>query len=131
MHEDWRAARWRKLVWNIPFNGLCALLGTDTSHLLRHPQMRAEVAALMDEVIAGAKACGCSLPADFRDRMLKDTDAMAPYEPSMKLDRDSGRPMELEAIYGRTLAEIVRAGAAAPLIRALHAHLRFAEEGAG
>jgi 2-dehydropantoate 2-reductase len=129
LQDDWRAARWRKLVWNIPFNGLCALFGTDTAHLLRHPPMRAEAAALMDEVIAGAKACGCPLPADFRDRMLKDTDAMAPYEPSMKLDRDSGRPMELEAIYGRTLAEIGRAGAAAPLIRALHAQLRFVEEG--
>lgn len=129
MHEDWRAARWRKLVWNIPFNGLCALLGTDTDHLMRHAPMRAQVAALIDEVIAGAASCGCPLPGDFRDRMMRDTDAMAPYEPSMKLDRDSGRPMELAAIYGRPLEEIAKAGGAAPLIAALHAQLRFLETG--
>ncbi|HKP97438.1 MAG TPA: putative 2-dehydropantoate 2-reductase [Fibrobacteria bacterium] len=125
LHEDWRAARWRKLAWNIPFNGLCALLGTDTARLLRHPPMRAQVGALIGEVIEGAKACGCPLPADFGDRMLKDTDAMAPYEPSMKLDRDAGRPMELAAIYGRPLEEIAKAGGAAPRIRDLHAQLSF------
>jgi 2-dehydropantoate 2-reductase len=127
LHEDWRAARWRKLVWNIPFNGLCALLGADTAQLMRHPSTRARVAGLMDEVIEGAKLCGCPMPDDFRDRMLKDTDAMAPYEPSMKLDRDSGRPMELAAIYGRPLQEIARAGGLAPGMQALFAQLLFLE----
>jgi 2-dehydropantoate 2-reductase len=127
LHEDWRAARWRKLVWNIPFNGLCALLGADTSELLRHAPMRAQVSGIIDEVMAGAAACGCALPADFRDRMLKDTDAMTPFEPSMKLDRDAGRPMELEAIYGRPLEAIAAAGGKAPLIESLYAHLRFIE----
>jgi 2-dehydropantoate 2-reductase len=127
LHPDWRAARWRKLVWNVPFNGLCALLGADTAQLMRHPPMRAQVAGLMDEVIEGAKLCGCPLSANFRDRMLQDTDAMAPYEPSMKLDRDGGRPMELAAIYGRPLEEIAKAGGSAPCMEALHAQLRFLE----
>lgn len=127
LHEDWRAARWRKLVWNIPFNGLCALLGADTARLMGDGPLRKLVGDIIDEVTAGAAACGCSLPDDFRDRMLKDTDAMAAYEPSMKLDRDAGRPMELEAIYGRTLEEIAKAGGRAPLIGALYAQLRFLE----
>ncbi|MDB5050840.1 MAG: ketopantoate reductase [Fibrobacteres bacterium] len=129
LHENWRAARWRKLVWNIPFNGLCALLSADTAQLLRDPPMRAQVAGLMDEVIAGAKLCGCPMPDNFRDRMLKDTDVMAPYEPSMKLDRDGRRPMELEAIYGRPLREIAEAGGSAPLIEALYAQLLLLERG--
>jgi 2-dehydropantoate 2-reductase len=131
MHEDWRAARWRKLVWNIPFNGLCALMGSDTARLMRHPPMRAQIAALMDEVIAGAASCGCPLSGDLRERMMKDTDAMAPYEPSMKLDRDAGRPMELEAIYARPLEEMAKAGADAPLIRNLYAELAFLESRPG
>jgi 2-dehydropantoate 2-reductase len=127
MHDDWRAARWRKLVWNIPFNGLCALMGADTSRLMRHGPMRTLIASLIDEVLAGAEACGCPLPRDMRERMIKDTDAMAPYEPSMKLDRDAGRPMELEGIYARPLEELEKAGAAAPLIRGLYAELAFLE----
>ncbi|MDB5104666.1 MAG: panE [Fibrobacteres bacterium] len=123
--EDWRTARWRKLVWNVPYNGLCALLGADTAGLMADPGLRALVAEIMDEVIAGAGACGFPMPADFRDRMLEDTDAMAPYEPSMKLDRDARRPMELGAIYGRPLEEIAKAGGRAPAMRALHAELAY------
>jgi 2-dehydropantoate 2-reductase len=111
MQEDWRSARWRKLVWNIPFNGLCALLNADTSELMRHRPTRDLIRDLMEEVAAGAKACGAPLPDGFVEKMLTDTDAMAPYEPSMKLDRDAGRAMELGAIYGRTLSEIARARA--------------------
>ena len=129
MHDDWRTARWRKLVWNIPFNGLCALMGADTARLMRHPPMRTLITSLIDEVIAGAVACGCPLPPDMRERMLNDTDAMAPYEPSMKLDRDAGRPMELEGIYARPLEELEKAGARAPLIRGLYAELSFLESG--
>jgi 2-dehydropantoate 2-reductase len=127
LEKDWRQARWRKLVWNVPFNGLCALLGADTARLMAEAPTRSLVRALMEEVLAGAAACGCPLPSDFPDKMLAATDAMAPYEPSMKLDRDSGRPMELHAIYGRTLEEIRRNGGQAPRMEALYAQLRRLE----
>lgn len=123
LQEDWWQARWRKLVWNVPFNGLCALHGRTTSELLGEPSLRALAKALMLEVVSGAKSCGVTLPENFVDRMLEATDAMAPYEPSMKLDRQAGRPMELEAIYGRTVQEIVRTGGQAPLIDTLWTQL--------
>jgi 2-dehydropantoate 2-reductase len=125
--EDWRKARWRKLVWNIPFNGMCALTGLDTAALLQDPATRGRISALMDEVLAGAKACGRELPADFRDRMLSDTEKMRPYEPSMKLDKDAGRPMELDAIYARPLQAIAAAGGEAPEMEALYRALRESE----
>jgi 2-dehydropantoate 2-reductase len=125
--EDWRAARWRKLVWNIPFNGMCALTGRNTADLMRDPAARGRIATLMDEVIAGAAACGCLLPADFRDRMLADTDKMIPYQPSMQLDREAGRPMELDAIYARPLRAIAAAGGEAPAITELYRSLRNLE----
>ncbi len=128
MQGDWRLARWRKLVWNIPFNGLCALLGKDTSQLLQDPDERNRVSALMDEVAAGAKLCGHALPENFRDRMLHDTDQMKPYAPSMKLDRDAHRKMELEAIYARPIATIEAAGGRAPLMRELWDQLRTVEK---
>lgn len=121
--EDWRNARWRKLAWNIPFNGMCALTGRNTLALLGDPSARSRIVALMDEVIAGAAACGCELPAGFRDRMLADTEKMIAYEPSMQLDREAGRPMELEAIYARPLRAIAAAGGRSPAIRALYEEL--------
>lgn len=129
LHGDWRAARWRKLVWNVPFNGLCALLKTDTRALLGMPGMRAEVEALIGEVMEGAARCGCPLPPDLPAHMLADTESMIPYEPSMKLDRDEGRPMELDAIYRRTVEAIRGAGGVASRMEALLAELSRVESG--
>lgn len=122
--DGWRAARWRKLVWNVPFNGLCALHGLDTRGLLDRPELRARARALMEEVLSGAAREGHVLPLDFADRMLADTEKMVPYEPSMKLDRDAGRPMELEAIYERPIEAIRNAGGKAPYMEALLRELR-------
>jgi 2-dehydropantoate 2-reductase len=50
---------------------------------------------------------------------------MTSYKPSMQVDREAGRPMELEAIYERTLDAIHAAGGHAPRIETVLAQLRF------
>jgi 2-dehydropantoate 2-reductase len=51
------AARWHKLVWNVPFNGLSVALGGVTSdETLRDPVNEARVWALVREVQAIARA---------------------------------------------------------------------------
>lgn len=127
MHEDWRVARWTKLVWNIPFNGLCTLLDTNTSKLLRHPPMRSLISRIMSEVVTGAKACGVVLPENIIHKMLTSTDAMDAYEPSMKLDFDAGRPLEIASIYGSPFSAIQQAGGTAANIEALFAQLSCLE----
>lgn len=124
-------ARWEKLVWNIPFNGLCALTGLPTDALLAHPPTRSEIHALMAEVIAGGNAQGLSLPIDgpsFIARMLELTDGMGAYQPSMMIDRLEGRPLELEAIYGIPLRHATAKGADMPRVRMLHALLELQEQ---
>lgn len=98
-------ARWRKLVWNVPYNGLSVVLDAGTDDLNANADTRALVADLQREVLAGASAAaGRDIPESFVDQMLADTDAMTPYSPSMKLDYEAGRPLELEAIYQRPIA---------------------------
>lgn len=122
---DLGVARWRKLVWNIPFNGLCTLLDASTDALLADPGARSLVAALMDEVIAGARAVGHDIPEAFRDEMLAATDAMRPYDPSMKLDIVAGRPLEIDAIYDVATRTARDAGAPMSRTEALATMLRF------
>jgi len=55
---------------------------------------------------------------------------MAPYEPSMKLDRDAGRAMELER-FTRGPGGHRQGGGRAPLIEALYLQLREAEKSRG
>jgi 2-dehydropantoate 2-reductase len=65
------------------------------------------------------------VPTGFRDEMLATTDAMRPYDPSMKLDRASGRALEIGAIYDVATATARAAGAPMPRTEALAAMLRF------
>src|SRR5207249_2860075 len=51
--EDLALERWRKLIWNVPFNGLSILAGgIDTAAIIRDKNLRQVTLALMDEVIA-------------------------------------------------------------------------------
>lgn len=118
-------ARWQKLVWNIPYNGLSVLLDSGTRALMANPDSRALIAAIMDEVMQGAAACGHELPAGYPQAMLDATERMPDYLPSMYHDFAQHRPLELQAIYGSPLAAAKQAGVQLPRIEALLAALRF------
>ena len=127
---DLRRARWEKLVWNIPFNGLCALTGKNVTELLDHPATRGEVVAIMGEVIAAGNAQGLTCPIDaesFIEKMISATETMDGYQPSMMIDRLEGRPLELEAIYGIPLARADERGAPMVRVGLLHALLGLGE----
>jgi 2-dehydropantoate 2-reductase len=123
--DDLQAARWRKLVWNMPFNGLSVILRASTSELMENEHTRALAEAVMHEVQAGARACGKDIDDLFVARMLEDTVRMTPYRTSMIIDYDERRPMEVEAIYGNPLRTGEAAGARLPLIGALYRQLKF------
>jgi 2-dehydropantoate 2-reductase len=129
--DDLAGGRWRKLVWNIPFNGLSVVLGAGTDELMAEPAVRDLARALMGEVLEGAGACGHGIPDRFADDMLASTARMIPYATSMKLDHDAGRPLEVGAIYDAPLAAAAAAGVAMPRVAMLAAQLRFLSAGRG
>ncbi|MEY2489754.1 MAG: 2-dehydropantoate 2-reductase [Verrucomicrobiota bacterium] len=117
--------RWRKLVWNIPFNGLSvAAGGIDTESILSDEYLRSECLALMEEVIVAANKCGFPLPAAAALEQIKRTESMGAYKPSTLIDFQAGRPLEVEAIWGEPLRRAVAAGASAPRLQALYAKLK-------
>jgi 2-dehydropantoate 2-reductase len=118
-------ARWQKLVWNMPYNGLSVVLGAGTAPLMANPDSRALVKAIMQEACGAATACGYPLPDVLVDRMMMSTDHLPDYLPSMYHDHAHGRPMELDAIYAAPLAAAEAAGFAMPKTEALYQALRF------
>ncbi|MVW77144.1 putative 2-dehydropantoate 2-reductase [Pseudomonas xionganensis] len=121
-------ARWQKLVWNVPYNGLSVLLNSHTTDLMRNPDSRTLIEAIMQEVVDAATACGHSLPPGFAGKLLAATDRMPDYLPSMYHDFALGRPMELHAIYAAPLAAAAQAGCAMPRTQMLYQALRFLEQ---
>ncbi|TBV11800.1 putative 2-dehydropantoate 2-reductase [Stutzerimonas kirkiae] len=118
-------ARWQKLVWNAPYNGLAVLLQADTRALMDNPDSVALVESIMREVVSVARAAGHALPEGLVEKMLKTTRHMPDYLPSMYHDHAQGRPMELEAIYASPLAAAARLGVEMPRTEALFRALRF------
>lgn len=121
-------ARWQKLVWNVPYNGLSVLLNTGTRKLMDNPDSRALIGELMEEVMRGAAACGHQLPDGFVGRMLKVTERMPDYLPSMYHDFVQKRPMELQAIYAAPIAAAQVAGCALPRMQMLLQALCFLQD---
>ncbi|MDO9320301.1 MAG: putative 2-dehydropantoate 2-reductase [Pseudomonas sp.] len=118
-------ARWQKLVWNVPYNGLSVLLNASTSALMSNADSRALIQSIMQEVLQGAAACGHQLPPGYADKLLATTDRMPDYWPSMYHDAQLRRPLELAAIYAAPLAAAALAGCELPRIEALHRALAF------
>ena len=126
---EYNEARWKKAVWNMPFNGMTVALGTQTDMLLRNPSTRRLIREQMLEVIGAARHLGVThIDERFADEMITTTDAMTPYSPSMKLDFDNRRPMEIDYLYTRPLRIAREAGFVMPRLEMLEAELRFLEQ---
>lgn len=119
-------ARWKKAVWNMPFNGMTVALNTTTNRLLSCESTHRLIYDQMLEVIGAAQALGVkNLDTRFADKMIANTIKMPPYSPSMKLDFDFHRPMEINYLYTRPIAEARAAGFAMPKLEMLEAELKF------
>jgi 2-dehydropantoate 2-reductase len=121
---DLALEHWRKLVWNIPFNGLAvAAGGLHTREILADDRLRLRALALMDETIAIANACGQRLPTAVALEQMKRTETMGAFRPSTLIDHLAGRPLEIDAIWGKPLRRAREHGIAAPELERLHAEL--------
>jgi 2-dehydropantoate 2-reductase len=119
--DDLKRARWEKLVWNIPFNGLAALLQQSVDRLLAVQTTRVLIREIMLEVInaGNGQGLGSAIPESFAENMLEFTDTMGEYKPSMQIDREEGRELEIEAIFRMPLKFAAAKGIAMPRVEML------------
>lgn len=118
--------RWRKCLWNTPFNPLSVLAnGADTAVMLDTEGGEALIRALMAEVIAVAAADGHPIPDDLIEKNIQGTRKMPPYKNSMALDYLNDRPIELDAVLGNVVAIAHRYGVAVPHLNTVLVTLRM------
>jgi 2-dehydropantoate 2-reductase len=117
-------ARWRKLVWNIPFNGLSiAEGGITTDRICSDARLAGEVRALMAEVQRAAAGLGFAISDEFLAKQYGATPPMGPYQPSSLVDFLAGREVEVEAIWGEPLRRARAAGVRMPRLEDLYSRL--------
>jgi 2-dehydropantoate 2-reductase len=119
------AARWKKLVWNIPFNGLSiAAGGIDTAAILADPALEQRVRDLMTEIITTARHLGHEVPFKLVHDMIERTRTMTKYRPSSLIDFQEGHEVEIEPIWGEPVRQAEAAGLQMPRVAELYRQLK-------
>lgn len=110
--EDLTRARWSKMCWNLPFNGISVAMGGITIDLVvGDPGLKRLAYAVIDETIAAANADLESKGADpstflgetEKEAMMELSCTMGPYKPSTMLDFTNRRPMEVKYLFRKPL----------------------------
>jgi 2-dehydropantoate 2-reductase len=121
--------RWRKLVWNAPFNPISVLAGgADTKTMVDNPESLELARKVMEEVCRIAEAVGHPLPAGVVEENIEGTRRMSPYKSSMLVDFEAGRPMEVEAILGNGIRAAKRHNLAVPYMESLYGILKLVDK---
>lgn len=127
--EDLAEERWRKLVWNIPFNGLSVAEGGITvDRILADARLKEEARALMAEIIAAANAQGHAIEHGYGDHQIERTYPMGAYKPSTLVDWLAGNELEIEPIWGEPLRRGQATGVKMPHLAALYTRLKICQK---
>ena len=117
---------WKKLCWNIPFNGLAiAAGGITTNKIMANDLLRERAIKLMKEVQAAAEACGVPFKDEHIDRQLKVTAGMGAYRPSSLIDYLEGREVEVAGLWGEPLRRGIAAGVSMPELSRLKTEIEL------
>jgi len=121
--SDLALEQWRKLVWNIPFNGLSIAANATVADVLASPGLAKLARDLMLETIAAAGALGFAIEESFADFQIDRSRTMGPYKPSSMIDYLAGNAVEVQAIWQDPLERGINAGASLPRLEMLTALL--------
>ena len=123
------SALWRKLCWNVPFNGLSIAGGGITCDtILADLEHKVRARKLMEEVRAAAAVFGHEIADSFLQGQFDVTEKMGAYQPSSLIDFVENRAVEVEAIWGEPLRRGQAAGVEMPELRELYAEIKRAVE---
>lgn len=119
--------RWKKMVWNLPFNGISVAMGGITiDKVVEDPGLRQLAVKIMDETNAIANAdLKCNgekvepLDESVKDQMMTLSDGMGPYKTSTMLDFVNRRSMEVKYIFRKPLERAKALGIPTPYLETI------------
>lgn len=123
--------RWHKLTINAAFNPSAVLAGgVGNARMALDSDLRTHLKGIMEEIYAAAPAIlGRSFPPQLAlpDKILSSSERNTGSKPSMLLDWEAGRRMELEVILGNPVRIAQEHGVDMPRTQSLYALLKMAQ----
>ncbi|KAH6702612.1 hypothetical protein VD0002_g5791 [Verticillium dahliae] len=126
-----QTVRWHKLCINAAFNPSAVLSGgRGNADMVSDPALREHALGVMREIWdAVPRVLGRSFPAGAAtpERIVTSTERNAGARPSMLLDWEARRPLELEVILGNPVRIARARGVEMPRLQSLYALLKSAQ----
>jgi 2-dehydropantoate 2-reductase len=132
-HSKLQMVRWHKIAINASMNPSAVLSGGSTNNAMStDPELYLHLKGVMEEVLATApKVLDTPLPKELAtpEAILRSTKRnTSGSKPSMLLDWERGKKMELEVILGNPIRIAREKGLEMPRLQSLYALLRKAQE---
>lgn len=132
-HEQLQLVRWHKIAINASMNPSAVLSGGSTNEeMATDSELYTHLKGVMDEVLTTApKVIGQPFPSSFAspEAILRSTQKnKSGSKPSMLLDWESGKPMELEVILGNPIRLAREKGYEMPRMQTLYALLKMMQK---
>jgi 2-dehydropantoate 2-reductase len=127
---DIRAALWTKFLFLASSSGLAALTRSPMGPIRSDPDTRALLIGAMREIETLARAQGIALAPGIVEETIRFADGVpADLKPSMLLDLERGRPIEIEALSGAAARIGRELGIPTPIHDFLYAGLKLHRDG--
>lgn len=123
--EDIRLELWKKLIINNGVNAICALLERKTGEVVHDKKLSQIVLGLMRETANAARGVGVHVSTEDVEAMFDVIKGFDSIKPSMLVDRENGRVMELEEICGVVITNCQKQGLDAPYTKTISYLLEF------
>lgn len=125
LSDQIEVALWEKFLFIASISGVCCLARQPMGPVLDTPETRQLYAAALREVEAVARAREVALAPDIVERTLALSEGFAPEtRPSMLVDLDARRRLELEAMSGTVVRYGRAAGVPTPVHKVVYAALK-------
>lgn len=121
--DNVRREIWLKLLGNVCFNPVSALVGCSTDRLIDDPHVHRLFVHMMSEAIGLGDALGIHVDIKPADR-IAITRKLGSIKTSMLQDLEAGRHLEIDGIVGAVVEAAETLGHPAPLLSAVHAMVR-------
>lgn len=120
VEEDLRSDIWVKLLGNVSFNPISALVRATMRQMATHGGTRQVIETMMRETLAVAEGLGCEVGVSV-ERRLAGAERVGDHRPSTLQDLERGKPLELDVLLPAVieLAEIT--GVEVPTLRTVNA----------
>jgi len=116
---------WKKLIINNGVNALCALLEVKTGILFEQTKLSSLVYGLMHETAAAARALHVKITEADVEAMFELMSHFDSIKPSMLVDLEQDRSIEIEEICGVVIRALHQIGMDAPYTKTIATLLEF------